>query len=151
MTIPGSINVPGAELALRIPQMAPDPKTKVIVHCAGRTRSIVGAQSLINFGIPNPVCALRNGTIGWTLARQALSIGQSRRYPARPDATVAASRHKAREVADRARVKRASRDDIGRWSTQQGRTTYFFDVRSQEEYERGHVAGCGTSGEAVAS
>jgi hypothetical protein len=34
------------------------------VNCAGRTRSIIGTQSLINAGVPNPVTALRNG-IPW--------------------------------------------------------------------------------------
>ena len=68
MNIPGSINVPGAELALRVPELAPNPATRVIVNCAGRTRSIIGAQSLLDAGLPNPVAALRNGTIGWTLA-----------------------------------------------------------------------------------
>lgn len=141
MTIPGSISVPGAELALRVPEMAPDPKTKVIVHCAGRTRSIVGAQSLKNFGIPNPVFALRNGTIGWTLARQKLALGQSRWYPQVSEETVAASRHKARVVADRAGVKRARLADVEEWKAQKRRTTYFFDVRAPEEFERGHVPG----------
>lgn len=142
MTIPGSISVPGAELALRVPEMAPNANTKIIVHCAGRTRSLVGTQSLINFGLPNKVCALRNGTIGWTLARQKLVLGQSRKYPDNSGASViAGSARKARDVADRAGVKRASRDDVRRWSTQDGRTTYVFDVRSPEEYARGHVPG----------
>lgn len=141
MTIPGSISVPGAELALRLPEMVPDPNTKIIVHCAGRTRSIVGTQSLINFGLPNQVCALRNGTIGWTLARQKLEIGQARKYSKDWGATVAVSARKARQVADRAGVKRATRDDVSRWSAQIGRTTYLFDVRSPEEYQQGHVPG----------
>ncbi|HRK17741.1 MAG TPA: rhodanese-like domain-containing protein, partial [Hyphomicrobiaceae bacterium] len=64
MTLPTSTSVPGAELALRVPAMAIDPDTTVIVHCAGRTRSIVGTQSLVNFGLQNKVYALRNGTIG---------------------------------------------------------------------------------------
>jgi rhodanese-related sulfurtransferase len=142
MTIPGSISVPGAELALRVPGMVSNANTQIIVHCAGRTRSLVGTQSLINFGLPNKVHALRNGTIGWTLARQKLALGQSRRYPenAEPEALVA-SAEKARNVADHAGVKRATRDDIRRWSTQDGRTTYFFDVRSPEEYEKGHLPG----------
>jgi rhodanese-related sulfurtransferase len=71
MNIPGSVSVPGAELVLRARQLAPDPSTQIVVNCAGRTRSIIGAQSLINAGVPNPVAALRNGTIGWTLAGQA--------------------------------------------------------------------------------
>ena len=59
MSIPTGISVPGAELVLRLPELAPNPKTKVIVNCAGRTRSIIGTQSLINAGIPNEVNALR--------------------------------------------------------------------------------------------
>ena len=142
MTIPGSISVPGAELALRVPGMAPNANTTIIVHCAGRTRSLVGTQSLINFGLPNKVHALRNGTIGWTLARQKLALGQSRKYPENAGpAAVAASAEKARNVANRAGVKRATRDDVRRWSAQDGRTTYFFDVRSPEEYARGHLPG----------
>ena len=141
MTIPGSISVPGAELALRLPAMLPNATTRVIVHCAGRTRSLVGTQSLINFGLPNKVCALRNGTIGWTLARQELELGQSRKYPDDGGPAVAASARKARNVADRAGVKRATQRDIAEWSAQEGRTTYFFDVRSPEEYEGGHVPG----------
>ena len=81
MNIPGSTSVPGAELVLRVRELAPDPATRVIVNCAGRTRSLIGAQSLINAGIPNPVAALRNGTIGWTLAGFALEHGQLRRFP----------------------------------------------------------------------
>jgi rhodanese-related sulfurtransferase len=65
---PQGTSVPGAELVLRVRDLAPDPATRVIVNCAGRTRSLIGAQSLVNAGIPNPVAALRNGTIGWLLA-----------------------------------------------------------------------------------
>jgi rhodanese-related sulfurtransferase len=70
MNIPGSISVPGGELVLRAAEAAPDPDTTIIVNCAGRTRSIIGTQSLINAGVTNKVVALRNGTIGWTLAKQ---------------------------------------------------------------------------------
>lgn len=60
MSIPGSISVPGGELALRVESLTPSPQTPVIVNCAGRTRSIIGTQSLINAGVPNPVHALRS-------------------------------------------------------------------------------------------
>ncbi|HEX6692589.1 MAG TPA: rhodanese-like domain-containing protein, partial [Burkholderiales bacterium] len=53
MNIPGSVDVPGAELAWRVHDLAPDPDTLVVVNCAGRTRSIIGCQSLRNAGIPN--------------------------------------------------------------------------------------------------
>ena len=81
MSIPTATSVPGAELALRVRALAPDRATTVIVNCAGRTRSIIGAQSLINAGLPNRVAALRNGTIGWTLAGLDLDHGQARRAP----------------------------------------------------------------------
>ena len=55
MNIPGSTSVPGAELVLRAGRAAPDPETTIIVNCAGRTRSIIGAQSLINAGVTNKV------------------------------------------------------------------------------------------------
>ena len=68
MNIPGALDCPGAELVYRAHQAAPRPETLVVVNCAGRTRSIIGAQSLINAGIPNKVVALKNGTMGWHLA-----------------------------------------------------------------------------------
>ena len=77
MSIPTAISVPGAELVLRARQLAPDPRTLVVVNCAGRTRSIIGAQSLVNAAIPNRVAALRNGTIGWTLAGLPLDQGRA--------------------------------------------------------------------------
>ncbi|OXH83596.1 sulfurtransferase, partial [Burkholderia multivorans] len=61
MNIPTSTSVPGAELVLRVRALAPNPSTRIVVNCAGRTRSIIGTQSLINAGLPNPVAALRNG------------------------------------------------------------------------------------------
>ena len=75
MNIPGGISVPGGELVLRARALAPNPETRIIVNCAGRTRSIIGAQSLVNASLPNPIAALRNGTIGWLLAGQALEHG----------------------------------------------------------------------------
>lgn len=141
MSIPGSASVPGAELVLRVPALAPDPRTQVIVNCAGRTRSIIGTQSLINAGLPNPVAALRNGTIGWTLAGQTLAHEQTRRFPTVGAEGVQAAAKAARQVADRAGVKRATWADVQSWQAQQGRTTYFFDVRDLAEYEAGHLPG----------
>ena len=69
MNIPGSVSVPGAELVLRAGHAAPDPATTIVVNCAGRTRSIIGTQSLINAGVPNKVVALRNGTMGWSAGK----------------------------------------------------------------------------------
>lgn len=141
MSIPTGISVPGAELVLRVPELAPNPKTKIIVNCAGRTRSIIGTQSLINAGIPNEVNALRNGTIGWTLAGQDLDKGQTRRFKDVSHKTAEEAADRARSVADRAGVKRVSLAEIKAWKDQSKRTTYFFDTRTPEEYEAGHLPG----------
>ena len=141
MSIPGAISCPGAELVLRIAELAPHPDTQVIVNCAGRTRSIIGTQSLINAGIPNPVCALRNGTIGWILAGQQLDKGANKKFAAVSDATTLSAATRARGVADRAGVKRASLDEVRQWRAQEDRTTYFFDTRTPEEFAAGHLKG----------
>lgn len=141
MSIPTGRNVPGAELVLRIADIAPQPETKVIVNCAGRTRGLLGTQALINAGLPNSVAALRNGTIGWTLAQQVLDTGQSRSFPETSEAALALAKTRARKVADSAGVKRASVKDLSNWAQQENRTSYFFDVRTLAEYEKGHTPG----------
>jgi len=138
MNIPGSVSVPGAELVLRAAEVAPDADTTIIVNCAGRTRSIIGTQSLINAGVPNRVVALRNGTIGWTLAGQALQRGSARRAPAGNDAT---ARRTARAVAYKAGVRHILPDDAAALAADETRTLYRFDVRTAEEYSQGHIAG----------
>ncbi|EFQ63904.1 rhodanese-like protein [Pseudomonas fluorescens WH6] len=141
MSIPTGISVPGAELVLRARELAPDPATCIIVNCAGRTRSIIGTQSLINAGVANPVSALRNGTIGWTLAGQKLAHGQSRRFAPTAEEHRQIAARDARRVADKARVGRASLADLQRWQQEPTRTTYLFDVRTPEEFEVGHLPG----------
>lgn len=141
MSIPTATSVPGAELVLRVRALAPDPATQVIVNCAGRTRSIIGTQSLVNAGLPNPVAALRNGTIGWTLAGQTLDHGASRRFPDEIDPTLRAeARQAARAVAERAGVPRIALTEVAALD-EPGRTLYRFDVRTPEEYEAGHLPG----------
>ncbi|MGJ7484110.1 rhodanese-like domain-containing protein [Variovorax sp. LT2P21] len=140
MSIPSATSVPGAELVLRARELAPDPKTQVIVNCAGRTRSIIGTQSLVNAGLPNPVAALRNGTIGWKLAGQVLDTGASRQAPAVSAARRAEAQAAARAVAERAGVRWVALDALGTL-TSPARTVYRFDVRTPEAYAAGHLPG----------
>ena len=141
MNLPGSISVPGAELALRARALAPDPATTIIVNCAGRTRSIIGTQSLVNAGLPNKVMALRNGTIGWTLEGQALERGAERRFCAVTPAQSAEAAMAARKVADLAAVQRANSRDLARFVAETSRSSYLLDVRTPEEYAAGHLSG----------
>jgi rhodanese-related sulfurtransferase len=138
MNIPGSISVPGAELVLRAGCVAPDPATTIIVNCAGRTRSIIGTQSLINAGVANKVLALRNGTIGWTLARQNLERGADRRAGV---GLFEGAKTNAREVAYRAGVRHLSVAEAMALEGQNNRTLYRFDVRAAEDYAAGHLPG----------
>ncbi|MDB4926413.1 rhodanese-related sulfurtransferase [Mucilaginibacter sp.] len=141
MNIPSSVSVPGAELVLRVKELAPNPKTCVIINCAGRTRSIIGTQSLVNAGLDNPVYALRNGTIGWILAGQKLEHGQSRNIQTvskeNKEQAIAASI----KVADKAGVKRLTLHLLQHLLKEKDRTNYLFDVRTPEEYLQSHLPG----------
>ncbi len=141
MSIPAAVSVPGAELVYRVGAIAPEPDTLVVVNCAGRTRSIIGTQSLVNAGIPNRVAALRNGTIGWKLSGLALEHGQSRRMPTVPAALREQARAAARLVADRAGVGRIDADLLSQWMADPTRTLFRFDVRTPEEFTSGHLRG----------
>ena len=141
MNIPGALDCPGAELAYRVHQAAPRPGTLVVVNCAGRTRSIIGAQSLINAGIPNRVVALKNGTMGWHLAGLELERGQTRAAPAPQSDALEKAKAAAARVAKRFGVDRISLSRLEAFQDDKARTTYVFDVRSPEEYAAGHLPG----------
>ena len=142
MSIPTGINVPGAELVYRVRDMAPSPETTIVVNCAGRTRSIIGAQSLINAGVPNKVMALRNGTMGWTLAGLTCDKGQDRRAPAPSPEAVAWAKGAAARVAAKYGVEIVDGGRLKRFEAEADhRTLYLFDVRDPDEYVKGHVPG----------
>ena len=78
MSIPKSICCPNAELFFRVSSYIKDINTEIIINCAGRTRSIIGAQTLIDFGIKNKVKALENGTQGWFLSELSLEHNKNK-------------------------------------------------------------------------
>ena len=142
MTIPGSTCCPNAELPYRIATMVKRPQTTIVVNCAGRTRSILGAQTLINFGVPNPVYALENGTQGWFLADMTLEYGSKRRYPERIDpATLPAAQNAARRLSERFQLQSATPAQVQAWLAEPDRTTYLCDVRTPEEFKTGTLPG----------
>ena len=140
MNIPTGIDTPGAELAYRVHDLAPSPETVVVVNCAGRTRSIIGAQSLINAGIPNRVVALRNGTMGWELEGFECEHGSDRRAPEPSEQGLIAANQVAQRVARRFGVKHIDMAALDEWRTDDSRSLYLLDVRSSEEFEAGHLA-----------
>jgi rhodanese-related sulfurtransferase len=136
MSIPAAASAPGATLVRHVCGLG-DRERLVVVNCAGRTRSIIGAQTLINAGAARRVVALRNGTIGWTLAGLELERGQTRQAdgPLTERALVA-----ARQLADRAGVQRVDPNGLERLLAGD-RTVYRFDVRSPAAFWAGHRAG----------
>jgi len=142
MSIPGALCCPNGELPYRILDIVKNPATKIIVNCAGRTRSILGAQTLINFGIPNPVYALENGTQGWFLADLELEHGRARRYPDSIDTgRLPQLQAAARALASRFSVETVSARQVAAWLGDPQRTTYLCDVRTAEEFAAGSLPG----------
>ena len=141
MSIPGGTDCPGAELVYRVGTMAPSPETLVVVNCAGRTRSIIGAQSLINAGIPNRVVALKDGTMGWELAGLTPARGETAHAPAPEGAVLEAARARAAAVAERFGVTRTTPDEVAAWRAEADRTTFLLDVRTPGEFAAGHWPG----------
>jgi rhodanese-related sulfurtransferase len=141
-SIPGAISVPGAELVYRFHELVPSKDTFVVVNCGGRTRSIIGAQALIDAGVPNRVVSLKNGTMAWHLAGREVVRGADKRAPAVSPAGIAAARQRADAVAARYGVPAIDRSTLAQWRSEADRhTLYVLDVRDPAEYRAGHLPG----------
>ncbi|MCU4119945.1 rhodanese-like domain-containing protein [Variovorax sp. N23] len=141
-SLPFAHSLPGAELVYRIQELAPRPETLVVVNCAGRTRSIVGAQTLIDAGIPNQVVSLKDGTMAWLLAGRELAHGRTAPLPEPGEQTRRRAAARAEDVAARAGVRRIDAATLARFEAESDeRSLYRFDVRTRQEYEAGHLEG----------
>ena len=141
-SIPTAVSVPGAELVYRFKDLVPSPSTMVIVNCGGRTRSIIGAQSLINAGVPNKVVSLKDGTMAWHLAGFQVAQGADRRPPEVSAASAEAARRSVERIASGLHIPRIDAATLAAWRAESDRRSlYVLDVRTPEEYEASHVAG----------
>lgn len=141
MSIPTGVSVPGGELVYRIGDIAPDPETLVVVNCAGRTRSIMGAESLRRAGIPNKVVALRNGTMGWDLAGLTCEHGKTARFAPGTPKTADLALQRATAFAHETGVRTITPAQLAAFEADSSRTLYVLDVRDPPEYRAGHRAG----------
>src|SRR5216684_7405787 len=140
MSIPGGIDCPGAELVYRVKDLAPRPETLVVVNCAGRTRSIIGAQSLINAGLPNKVIALKNGTMGWHLAGLKVARGETKSFGPQGPQAAKFAQAAAANIAAKMKVKKIDKAGLARLEAKGG-PLYRLDVRDPAEYAQGHLKG----------
>ncbi len=140
MSIPTGRSCPGGELVRRVHDLIDD-GTTVVVNCAGRTRSIMGAQSLRSAGLPNAVHALKDGTMGWELAGLELEHDCDELAPEPSEAGRAQATAAAQAVAERCGVHTVHRFQLDNWLADDTRTTYFMDVRTPEEFAAGHLEG----------
>lgn len=139
--IPGAVNVPGGDLIHWAGVLKEKPSTSVIINCAGRTRSIIGAAALRRLGLSN-VRSLRNGTMGWLLAGYALERQPARLPPAAPEPSRSEAHETALRLAERERIPWVAPAELaGARQGSDAGVIYIIDVRSESEYERGHIAG----------
>ncbi|MEZ4571896.1 MAG: rhodanese-like domain-containing protein [Thermomicrobiales bacterium] len=140
--VPGAFSAPGAELPRRIRTIIDAPENRdatIVVNCAGRTRSILGADVLIRMGIENPVYALENGTMAWSMAGHDLESGEG------ADIDVA-SAPSARQIVEEFANRVAQEDNVQPLSVEDfkamrndGTLHYALDARLPQEFAEGHI------------
>jgi len=136
--IPGGVNVPGGDLILWAEELRRKPM--VIVNCAGRTRSIIATAALRRLGLTN-VRALRNGTMGWVLAGFDLETKPARHGPA-ASAANAQALTTALKIAAQEKIEMITVNDlVPSLANDSDSLSYRIDVRSEQEFVAGHIAG----------
>jgi rhodanese-related sulfurtransferase len=139
--VPGAVNVPGAELLLHFAEVVPSSKTQVVVSCAGLPRAILGAQTLIDGGVPNAVAYLEDGTAAWRRAGWDLEIGPTARYGASTERSRRFGRERAAHLSTAGKFPEIELATAQTWAADPARTTYLLDVRTPEEFTAEHVPG----------
>jgi len=140
--IPGAWSMPGGELVLRIGELVKRPDQTIIVHCGGRTRSYIGAESLRRMGLPNPIIALENGTMGWQLAGLELERGAERWAPPPSSRGRAVAAEVAKRIVKSDGLRGVTAAQVRDMQARRAEENlYVFDVRTTEEYAAGHPAG----------
>jgi rhodanese-related sulfurtransferase len=139
--IPGGLNIPGGDLVLWAEELKHKRNATIVLNCAGRTRSIVGTAALRRLGLAN-VRALKNGTMGWVLAGFELETPPGRQPPSAPPASKDQATEIALRIANEENIPWISpRQLLSALARMNDGVTYLIDVRSEREYESGHVLG----------
>ena len=140
-SIPGGRSLPNGELILHVWDILQDDETPVVVNCAGRTRSIMGAQALRRLGVKN-VRALRNGVIGFFLKGIPVGEGKKGEVSRPSERSIAYAEELAAALAEEEGIPSISVEELRFRRERAGRETlYLLDVRRAPEYSGGHIPG----------
>jgi rhodanese-related sulfurtransferase len=137
--IPDSFPAPGGEVLPLFHALIDSPDTHVVLTCAGRSRAVLAAQTLIDAGVPNPVSTLDFGTLGWRDAGFELGYGAQQPLHRASAADLDFARTRLQSLAERFPLHTS--DDLARWQADASRTTYALDVRLPEAFELVHLPG----------
>lgn len=139
--IPGALSCPNGELVYRALHAIESPDQLVVAHCAGRTRSIIGAQTLIDAGLPNPVCSLENGTLAWVFEGHDLERNANRPLPVPGSDDRHTGLASAKSLRERHQITVIELATLEQWRLDAERTVYVVDVRSAEEFVKRTLPG----------
>jgi rhodanese-related sulfurtransferase len=140
--IPNAVGAFGTDLAA----LAGDLRVRyvpVVVHCSGRTRSIIACRTLQLLGLKD-VYALENGTMGWQLAGFPLERGPGAGVLEPSEASRGYGEDAARRLALEAGATRINTSTLSAWlgeRTAGQSNVYAIDVRQVSEYMQGHIPG----------
>jgi rhodanese-related sulfurtransferase len=138
--LPGAYSAPGGELPAAVAELLPDDETTVVVNCAGRTRSILGAALVRRMGLPNRVYAFKNGTMAWQMAGFDLEHGAGQGRPRVSERAWKAAKRFVERLAQEDNLRFMPLEEY-RQLQESGRLHYLIDTRLPEEYEAGHIPG----------
>jgi rhodanese-related sulfurtransferase len=137
--VPDAHHIPGGQLLLELPALAESRDHTIVVSCAGRTRGILGAETLRMAGVQN-VYALENGGMGWRLAGYELEEGSGRGRPGHSRSIPDWVEQATRQLAQRANIRAMAMRDFEALRDS-GEPFYAVDIRLPEEYRAGHIPG----------
>lgn len=115
-------------------------QTPVVMHCAGRTRSILASYVLRQYFGLEHVFSLRNGTMAWQMAGFPLEPGPA---PGRPEIKTEATKRAAEiacGVCERSGLTSITPRRLGELFSRQT-PCYVFDVRPGHDYLAKHIRG----------
>jgi len=143
--IPQALGAFGADVGTNARDLAAR-DVPIVVHCAGRTRSIIAAQTLRVLGVSN-VHALENGTMGWQLAGYELEREPSDRVLKPSAASAADFEARAKTLATAQGAAAVDASELATWLDRRAAGSmnlYFFDVRQVARFDEGHIPGART-------